>query len=100
MSVQVEGNSIQPKSDSTMQQEGSKGRLESLPSSNDTDFWAEADVHTGIEPKVMFLDQNHYFERVSGHQAMCRHCDWGFQLDPGDKIIDGHLFDRTGKKVL
>lgn len=77
-----------------------EGKLDDLPSSNNTEFWAEADIHTGIEPKVHFLDQEHNFVRISGHQAQCTHCDWGFQLEGGDKIIDGHLFDRDGKKVL
>ncbi len=74
-------------------------RLDDLPASEDKEFWSEADVHTNIEPRNMF-DQVHYFERVTGHQAQCRHCQWGFQLDPGDKIVDGHLFDGVGKKVL
>ncbi len=77
-----------------------EGKLDDLPSSNDKEFWAEADVHTNLEPKVAFLDQDHRFVRVSGHQAQCTHCDWGFQLESGDKIIEGHLFDKTGKKVL
>lgn len=75
-----------------------KQTLDDLPVSTDK-FWKDADVHTGITPVRMF-DDNHNFVRIPGHQAQCTHCDWGFQLDPGDKIIDGHLFDRTGKKVL
>lgn len=74
-------------------------KLDSLPSSDDKEFWAEADVHTNIEPKNLF-DQVHIFKRIAGHQAQCTHCNWGFQLDSGDKIIEGHLFDKTGKKVL
>jgi hypothetical protein len=76
-----------------------KQQLDDLPSSNNTKFWDKADIHTGITPTRMF-DDNHTFVRVAGHQAQCTHCDWGFQLDPGDKIIDGHLIDKTGKKVL
>ncbi len=75
-----------------------KQNLDDLPGSSDK-FWKDADVHTGITPTRMF-DDNHYFVRIAGHQAQCTHCDWGFQLDPGDKIVDGHLFDKTGKKVL
>lgn len=74
-------------------------QLDDLPPSSDKEFWKDADVNTGLEPVKMF-DQVHYFMRIPGHQAQCNHCSWGFQLDPGDKIIDGHLFDRFGKKVL
>jgi len=74
-------------------------KLDDLPASSDTEFWGDADIHTNIEPKNAF-DQSHILVRVAGHQAQCTHCDWGFQLDPGDKIVDGHLFDRKGKKVL
>lgn len=74
-------------------------QLDVLPSSDDKEFWAEADIHTNIKP-ARFFDQAHVFERTSGHQAKCTHCDWGFQLDPGDKIVEGHLFDKSGKKVL
>lgn len=76
-----------------------KQQLDDLPSSENKEFWAEADIHANIEPRNMF-DQTHYFNRVAGHQAQCTHCFWGFQLDPGDKIVDGHLFNSAGKKVL
>lgn len=72
-------------------------RLDDLPASDDLEFWAEADIHTNIKP--MAFDHDHFLKRMTGHQAGCD-CGWGFQLEPGDKIIDGHLFDRTGKKVL
>ena len=74
-------------------------QLDDLPPSEDKDFWEHADVNTGLEPKNLF-DQNHYFVRIPGHQAQCTHCSWGFQLEPGDKIIDGCLFDKNGKKVI
>ncbi len=76
-----------------------KNRLDDLPSSSDTDFWADADCHIDIRP-VSWFKQIHYFIRVAGHQAQCKDCDWGFQLDPGDKIIDGHLFNRKGRKII
>lgn len=77
-----------------------KARLDDLPGSKD-EFWEGADIHTEIMPKrVHFFDQPHIFERISGHQARCLHCDWGFQLDPGDHIVNGHLYDKTGRKVL
>lgn len=78
-----------------------KQQLDDLPPSLDQEFWKDADVHTNIEPKKLkFFDRPHLFERVAGHQAQCTHCEWGFQLDPGDEIVDGHLFDIKGKKVL
>lgn len=76
-----------------------KSDLDALPASDDKEFWSEADVHTNIKP-VPFFDQAHVLKRVAGHQAQCTHCDWGFQLDPGDKIVDGHLIDRAGKKII
>lgn len=72
--------------------------LADLPSSDDQEFWANADMHR-VEPKNLF-DQLHFFIRIAGHQAQCNHCWWGFQLEPGDKVIDGHLFNRDGKRVL
>lgn len=76
-----------------------KQKLDDLPPSSDKEFWEDADVHTNLEPKNLF-DQAHFFVRIPGHQAQCSHCAWGFQLDPGDKIVDGHLIDRDGKTVL
>lgn len=74
--------------------------MDELPGSDDAEFWAEADVHTGIEPKVHFLDQVHFFIRTRGHQAQCNHCWWGFELEPGDKVVEGHLIARGGKLVI
>ena len=76
-----------------------KPNLDDLPPTEDKDFWKEADVHTNIKP-VPFFDQAHFLKRVTGHQAQCTHCEWGFQLDPGDKIVDGHLFNKKGEKVI
>ena len=70
-------------------------------STAEREFWGEAEIHGNLVPqKIPFFDQPHHFVRKSGRSAQCTHCDWGFQLDPGDKIVDGHLFDRKGKKVL
>jgi hypothetical protein len=77
----------------------SKKKLDDLPPSN-SHFWDDAEVNTGIIPKVKFMDEPHVFIRITGHQAQCTHCDWGFELDPGDKITDGHLFDREGNKII
>ena len=73
--------------------------LDALPESGDKEFWGEAEVHTNITPQIMFNNE-HYFIRKSGHEAECEHCHWGFALDPGDKIRDGHLYDRSGKLVI
>lgn len=73
--------------------------LEDLPESQDKDFWLEADVHTGITPHNEFQNHGHYFERIKGHQAQCS-CGWGFELDPGDQIKEGHLYDRSNKLVI
>lgn len=74
-------------------------KLDDLPGSSDKEFWGEAEINTRLTPQVMF-DSNHYFVRVTGHEAYCHHCNWGFALDPGDKIKDGHLFSRDGKLVI
>lgn len=75
-----------------------KQALDDLPPSEDKEFWAEADMHK-VEPRNMF-DQTHFFIRVYGHQAQCTHCHWGFQLDPGDKVIEGHLFNVKNEKII
>jgi hypothetical protein len=73
--------------------------LDPLPESQNK-FWEGAEVHTNIVPQPVNNDNNHYFVRIKGHEAQCTHCDWGFVLDPGDKILDGHLYDRSGKLVI
>jgi len=76
-----------------------KKQLDELPPSDDAEFWAEADVHTNIQPKNLF-DQKHTLRRIAGHQAQCTHCDWGFQLDPGDRIVNGHLYNKKNEVVI
>ena len=76
-----------------------KATLDDLPSSDDTKFWSEADVHTNIKPDD-FYDQRHFLVRVPNHQAQCTHCNWGFQLDPGDKIVNGHLYNKDKQLVI
>lgn len=77
-----------------------KAQLDDLPESSNKEFWGEADVHTNITPQQMLDSKEHVFRRVSGHEAYCDHCGWGFALDPGDKIKDGHLFNRDGKLII
>jgi hypothetical protein len=83
-----------------MQPVDSKEKLESLPGSEDKDFWLEADIHTGITPHNEFANHGHYFERSSGRSAQCVGCGWGFELDPGDTVEDGHLYDSKGKLII
>lgn len=78
-----------------------RANLPDLPPNEDKEFWGDAEIHGNLIPKkVPFFEQPHFFIRVSGHEAQCTHCDWGFALDPGDKIINGHLYDKDGKLVL
>lgn len=93
-----------------MQQEDSKKRLDDLPESQN-DFWDTGEFrgerHTAhwqtkeeARREVKITLKEHYFVRVTGHQAQCTHCNWGFQLDRGDKIRNGHLYDKNGKLVI
>lgn len=75
-----------------------KQTLEDLPESRN-EFW-DGEVNVVKVEEKPFLKQAHFFERTRGHQAQCNHCDWGFELDPGDRIENGHLYTKKGKKVL
>lgn len=77
-----------------------QGKLDPLPESANKEFWGDADIHTNIIPQKITEDEKHYFVRVSGHEGYCHHCNWGFALDGGDKIKDGHLYDKEGKLVI
>ena len=78
-----------------------KQKLDDLPASDDKEFWGDADVHTNLVPEPLYKDgEPHYFVRRSGREAQCTHCTWGFALDPGDKIKDGHLYDKKGTLVV
>lgn len=77
-----------------------KNRLPELPSSDDKKFWSEAEIHTGLIPEPVVVGGAHYFIRKTAKQAQCTHCEWGFELDPGDSIEDGHLYDKKGKLVI
>lgn len=75
--------------------------LPDLPNSQDKEFWGDGEVHTNLVPQdVPTNGKEHYFIRKTGHEAQCTHCDWGFALDPGDKIKDGHLYDKSGTLVI
>lgn len=83
-----------------MDQKSSK-KLDDLPENENKEFWGNAEIHGNIVPqKTPFFDQPHHFVRKSGRSAQCTHCDWGFDLDAGDKIEDGHLFAANGTLVV
>jgi hypothetical protein len=75
-------------------------KLPDLPNSDDDVFWAQAEVYTQLVPKKVHKEEPHLFIRVTGRSAQCTHCDWGFDLDPGDEIKDGHLYTKEGKLVI
>lgn len=77
-----------------------KVQLDDLPESSNKEFWGDADTHTGITPQVLFDQGGHIFRRVSGHEAYCDHCGWGFALDPGDKVKEGHVYTKDGTLVI
>lgn len=92
-----------------MDQKSSQAKnLDPLPESEDKEFWSEAETHSNLSWQSKAEAQReaeesrpkHYFIRSAGHEAKCTHCDWGFVLDPGDKIVDGHLYDKSGKLVI
>ena len=82
--------------------------LNDLPPSEDADFWLDAEIHTGIEgihlseaqKKIEEEKDKHYFIKITGRSAQCTHCNWGFDLDPGDKITEGHLYDKKGTLII
>jgi hypothetical protein len=76
-----------------------KSKLENLPGSED-EFWEDAEIHTNLVPHTEFSEKGHYFILVAGRTAECKNCHWGFELDRGDKIDKGHLYDRKGKFVI
>jgi hypothetical protein len=73
--------------------------LEDLPETQ-SKFWEGAEVHTGIVPHDFKPESGHSFVRKSGREAYCEGCNWGFALDPGDKIIEGHLYNRNKEFVI
>ncbi len=84
-----------------------ESNLDGLPE-NSNDYWKYSEIHTELvwQSKSEAANQvkeelgKHYFIRIPGHQAQCNHCDWGFQLEWGDKIKDGHLYNKKGKLVI
>ena len=90
------------------QKSSDQKRVSDLPESTNKDFWLDAEIHTGIktitqqeaDEEVKKEKEKHYFVRTTGREAQCTHCGWGFELDPGDKIIDGHLYDKKGKLII
>jgi len=86
--------------ESTEAKSPERKKLDDLPESSDEEFWADAEIHTNLRPHTEFNEEGHYFELVSGMSAQCRNCHWGFDLDRGDKIVSGHLYDKNGKLII
>jgi hypothetical protein len=82
-----------------MDQKSSKRKkLADLPPSDD-EFWEDADTHLN-EPVSVNSEGPHYFDMVHGNEAYCAHCGWGFVLDRGDRVRDGHVYDRQEHLVI
>ncbi len=81
-----------------------KEKLADLPVSTDTDFWGDADIHTNLVATPVkhteLSDRGHYFVRKAGKEAQCIHCGWGFHLDTGDRIVDGHLYNNKKELII
>lgn len=77
-----------------------KASLNDLPGSEDKEFWEEAEVHTNLVAEDFLKEHKHFLNKVRGNEAYCEGCGWGFQLDPGDEIRDGHLYNKTGKYII
>lgn len=76
-----------------------KSNLPDLPGNEDNDFWGDAERYR-VVPEATLSDGPHNFAHISRHQAYCGHCGWGFELDMGDKVVDGHVYTRKGRKVI
>ena len=74
-------------------------KLDDLPE-NENEMWDKAEVHGNINPQPAHTTGPHFFIRKSGREAQCTHCDWGFALEPGDRIENEHLYDKTSKLVI
>lgn len=81
-------------------EEKSSKKLDDLPGSEVKEFWGDAEVHSNLIPHNELSEKGHYFDYVTAVTAECRYCHWGFQLDPGDKIKKGHLYNKKGKFVI
>lgn len=75
-------------------------QLDPLPPSSDKEFWGDGEVHSNLEPHDVLSEDGHNFEYVTAVTVECSKCHWGFQLDPGDRVKEGHLYDRSGKLVI
>lgn len=78
----------------------SKVKLDNLPESDNKEFWGDGEIHTNLTPHNELSEDGHYFEYITAVIAECKKCHWGFQLDPGDKVKKGHLYDSKGRLVI
>lgn len=74
-------------------------KLPDLPSSNDEEFWGDAEKFQGI-PEAVNAEGPHYFILIRGKEVYCQHCGWGFMLDKGDTVKDGHVFSIEKHLVI
>jgi hypothetical protein len=81
-----------------MEQKSPKVSLDNLPPSTDGDFW-DGEINTDLKPQ-RFYDDDHWFIRRAGREAQCTKCTWGFALDPGDKVENGHVYTRDSKLII
>lgn len=75
-----------------------KPNLPDLPN-NDDEFWEGAEKYIN-KPEAVNSDGPHYFELVRGKEGYCGHCGWGFLLDKGDEVKEGHVYDGEGHLVI
>lgn len=72
-------------------------KLPDLPESGD-EFW---DGEKNLSrPEAVNSDGPHYFEYSRGKEAYCGHCGWGFLLDKGDYINEGHVYSEDEHLVI
>ena len=76
-----------------------KPALPDLPPNEDEKFWGDAEQYR-IVPEATLSDGPHEFEHVMGHQAYCNHCGWGFELDIGDRVKNGHVYTKKNRLVI
>ncbi len=75
-----------------------KSKLEDLPESG-SKFW-DGEVHTNLIPHSELSEKGHNFILIKGMTAECTECHWGFELDRGDIIKEGHLYNKKGKFII
>lgn len=73
--------------------------LPDLPENSDAEFWGDAEKYI-VNPKATNSEGPHYFNYDHANGAYCAHCGWGFLLDKGDSISEGHVYDVENHLVI